>query len=138
MSIPVATVLLPAPNTVFLTSGGLVLGFSVGDPIGSYRFLKDHYVDEEFIPAGEVREMFTPWVPTSDVEPMDNAAVSVFYQVGPQLSGCIRTHFDMIGIPAPVTYWDSTATPGIFRLTGLGASRPPMPDPSLIRIKDKE
>lgn len=129
-------VLLPAANTVFLTGGGQVLGYDTAVSQGSFRFLKDHYIDGEYILAGEVREMSSPWVPTADVEPMDSQAVDFFYSVGPQLGGVIRTQFSNRIIYAPATYWKAIA-PNLWALTGLGASKDPIAA-ILARVEDKE
>lgn len=135
MTIPV--VLLPAPNTVFLTNTNLVLGFETfpAVSIGNYRFLKDHYINDEYIFAGEIHEMFTPWTPTADVEPLDTKAVNAFYAAGPSLGACIRTQFTTAYIYKPSTYWHQIA-PNLWALSGLGAAMSPVP--ALIgRIEDK-
>jgi hypothetical protein len=107
-----------------------------GTPLGSFRFLNNHYVDGEYILAGDIRDMFAPWVPTADVEPLDTTALNYFYARGPTLGAVIRTHFSHIQIYAPRTYWRSV-TPNVWGLTGLGSGLLPIPA-LLSRVEDKE
>lgn len=131
-----AVVLLPAPNTVFLTVNNLVLGTGgTGPTPGRFRFLKDHFIDGEYIFAGEIRDMFNPWEPTPDVEPLDADAVSSFYAKGPTLGAAIRTQFTTTYIYRPTTYWQSVG-PNLWGLTGLGANLPPI-QAIVPRIEDK-
>jgi hypothetical protein len=129
-------VLSPASPTVFLTSSNLVLGFESGVSLGTFRFLKDHWVDEDYILAGDVKEMFTFWVPTADVEPLDTTAVNAFYSAGPKLGAVIRSQFTNRPIAPPITYWRALS-PNLWALTGLGAAKAPI-SAAISRVEDKE
>ena len=104
--------------------------------MGQYRFLKDQYIVEDYISAGDIRQMFAPWAVIADVEPLDAVAVSSVYAAGPLLGGCIRTQFATGVMFPPTTYWKSVS-PNLWGLTGLGANLAPI---SAIpqRIEDKE
>lgn len=130
------TVLSPDGSTVFLTVNNLVLGTEVDQDVGTFRFLKDHFIGGEYVFAGEIRDMSLPWTPTPDVEPLDSRAVDSFYAMGPTLGGCIRTQFTTAFIYRPTTYWYQTA-PGVWALSGLGAAKPPILA-IVARIGDKE
>jgi len=131
------TVLSPTPNTVFLTANNLVLGTEFDTAQGRFRFLKDHYLDGEFIQAGVIRDMFFPWTPTPDVEPLDATAVNSFYAKGPTLGAVIRTQFTTSDIYSPTTYWHQLS-PNVWALTGLGASKAPITAAAVQRVEDKE
>ena len=103
--------------------------------LGKFRFLADHYVNEQFIGAGEVHEMFDPWVPTSDVEPLDATSTAKFYAQGPSLGSLVRTQFTtMYNATFVVTYWRQIGS-SYWALTGLGASYPPMSVFEVGRVK---
>lgn len=92
---------------------------------GTYLFLQDHYVDR-VIYRGTVQAMFTPWVPTANVDPLDTTAVNVFYAMGPILPG----HLDTQSIPPAsagfflmsATHWYQIS-PEVWALTGLGSNQ---------------
>ena len=88
--------------------------------VGTYRFLHDHYVNDELIQAGTIREMFSPWTPTADVEPLDAVSTLLFWTQGPVLGAVIRTQFQPFFIYKPATYWYQAA-PDLWVLAGLGA-----------------
>jgi hypothetical protein len=123
-------------------SGSFSDGFSNGfdiqraDYAGRFRFLKDHFINGEYIFAGEIREMFQFWIPSADVEPLDTKGVNSFYAKGPQLGGVWRTVRSNTNIYPPLTYWVSTP-PNIWSLTGLGANLAPI-SAIIGRIEDKE
>lgn len=104
--------------------------------VGTYYFLYDHFVDEEYIQAGETREMFVPWTPTADVEPLDATAVQAFWEAGPSLGAVVRTRLQQYPVRRPVTYWYKT-TGFYWALSGLGAGLAPRSAPRLGRIEDK-
>lgn len=126
----------------FITSEWLIIEVITPPPtppgtsMGTFRFLKDHYIGGEYILAGDIREMFTPWSPTADVEPLDATAVPYFYNHGPTLGGVIRTQFSNRLITKPVTYWTGVG-PNQWALTGLGSNLPPI-TAILARVEDKE
>jgi len=91
--------------------------------LGRWRFLKDHFVGGEYIEASEIREMFDPWVPTADVEPLDQVSLAAFYAQGPKLGGVWRTVRDQMTVYKPLTYWYAVAV-NLWGLTGLGGGTP--------------
>ena len=80
--------------------------------VGTYRFLRDHYVGDAVITAGTVQEMFSPWEPTPDVDPLDTTAVAAFYAMGPVIGSVQgnRTAFSLLELSLPFTYWVEAAT----------------------------
>jgi hypothetical protein len=85
----------------------------VGVSLGTFFFLRDHYVNNTLIPAGTTQEMFTPWIPTLDVEPLDTTSTLNFFLAGPGLGAVInRTR-------PPTTYWKDIGH-NRWALTGLG------------------
>jgi hypothetical protein len=102
--------------------------------MSTYRFLQDHYVNGVTYQAGTTASTFdaggtlpTGWVPTGQVDPLDNAAVTAFYSAGPQLNGAIKTQWSGLSVAAPVTRWTDRVLPNLYReyvLTGLGVGLP--------------
>jgi hypothetical protein len=116
---------------VGLVSGGSAVVSSglwvvvLGPSLGIFRFLEDHTIDGQYIYAGAVQEMFAPWVPTPNVEPLNTSAVNNFYANGPVLPSLIRN--ERIGIiyrpvVLPKTYWIEIS-PNVYALTGLGSNQ---------------
>jgi hypothetical protein len=102
--------------------------------MSQYRFLQDASVGQFYYPAGTIAltadvggTLPTNWLPNGDVEPLDTAAVTAFYNRGPQSLGLVRAQFTTQAVNVPVTYW--LATPGAvtkWQLQGLGASLAPI------------
>jgi hypothetical protein len=103
-----------------------------GPSVGTFRFLEDHTIAEEYIYAGSVLTMYFPWVPTPNVEPLDTTAVQSFYSVGPVLPSLIRSErigFEYRPFTLPKTFWKEIS-PNVYALTGLGSNQfqfPPIP-----------
>jgi hypothetical protein len=93
--------------------------------VGTFYFFRDHFVDDEIIEAGTTQEMFSPWTPTPDVEPVDATAALNFYLQGPRLAGVIRTQWRGKELRPPTTYWQNTGG-RMWALTGLGAGFGPV------------
>jgi hypothetical protein len=101
--------------------------------MSQYRFLQDHYVNGVYYQAGTIASTFdvggslpTGWQPSGAVDPLDEAAVTAFYAMGPQIRASVG-----IAIARPVTYWTPNPNPTLpgnagreFVLTGLGAGLP--------------
>jgi hypothetical protein len=102
--------------------------------LGTFRFLSDHVVNGSFIHAGEIREMFDPWTPTSDVEPLDATSTASFYAQGPNMGALFRTQFSPMYIDIIKTYWRQIP-PSDWVLTGLGAGYPPITKSKVGRVK---
>jgi hypothetical protein len=69
----------------------------------------------------------------ANVEPLDLAAASAFYNVGPQLPGLIRTQWTMEPVPQPVTRWQQLASLE-WVMTGIGAGFPPYGSAPLLYV----
>ena len=67
------------------------------------------------------------WQPTGGVDPLDAAALTDFYNMGPQVGWPIRQQWAGIGVSPAVTRWilndPNTRT---YSLSGLGAGLAPM------------
>jgi hypothetical protein len=103
-----------------------------------YFLLQPHYIKDAFLDAWttvtEGREIPIGWIPTLMVDPLNDQAVAAFYAAGPR-TGYPGPGYDWQGyqsftarrtaaIQSPTTHWTQTS-PGMFKLTGLGASLPP-------------
>ena len=102
--------------------------------LGKFRFLADHQVNGWFISAGEIHEMFDPWVPTSDVEPMDATSTANFYAQGPNMGSLVRTQFTPAFMDIVKTHWRQIGS-SYWALTGLGANYPPISVFEVGRVK---
>ena len=102
--------------------------------IGKFRFLKDHFINNQFVPAGTIRTMFQidNWTVTPDVEPLDLPATNSFYDQGPQLGGVINNQWTLFNVPFPKTYWFQSS-PFFWALSGLGADQTAYP-PIFMRL----
>lgn len=98
-----------------------------------YRFLVDHYTEGGFVQAGSVAStqdvggiLPVDWQPTGGVDPLDQAALSAFYNMGPQAGWPIRQQWAGIGVSPAVTRW-MLADPNTrtYSLTGLGVGLAP-------------
>jgi len=104
-----------------------------------FRMLQAHYIGDRYYEAGEVADL-PGWIPTPNVDPLDEAAVLAVYRAGPSSSrdACgIGGERSMIDVALnvlghrPITHWKSEPIhPSLFhkrwRLTGLGAHLPPI------------
>jgi hypothetical protein len=99
--------------------------------MSQYRFLQDHYIavgGGMTIPAGSTQStadagglLPTNWIPSNSVDPIDASAITAFFNAGVQLwLGC-RIGVNGFAIAPPAIYWKSVG-PGLFQLTGAGAS----------------
>jgi hypothetical protein len=86
-----------------------------------YRFLTDHYFNDRTISANEIAEMPDNWVPSAQVEPLDQSAVAAFHEAGPRPLGLVRSSWGHI--PFPTTFWKRQKG-GDFVLVGLGEGLP--------------
>jgi hypothetical protein len=105
--------------------------------LAMYRLLEPHYLSGVYYAAGSiVKEGFQipiSWVPTLAVDPLNSFAVQNFYNAGPRslsnedLNQWARGNPQgQIGFVAPpVTFWQASSG-NLYRLTGLGASFPPV------------
>jgi hypothetical protein len=86
-----------------------------------FRFLVPHHLDRIYA-AGEVAEVPADFVPSGQVEPLDQEALATFHALGPQTMGYV---FNGFRVAAPKTRWVSDPIEGSvhrrWRLTGLGA-----------------
>jgi hypothetical protein len=103
----------------------------LGPSVGIYRFLEDHTIDGQYIYAGTVQEMFQPWTPTANVDPLNTLAVNNFYATGPALPSLINVPNFRVGLGfnpvyLPKTYW-TEISPNIYALTGLGSDQSTYP-----------
>jgi hypothetical protein len=100
-----------------------------------YMLLTDHFLPGgAYAPAGSIVSTVdvggtlpVGWI-SNAVDPLDAAAVQVFWQAGPQtMPLLVRQCWSGVPVSAPVTYW--RALPGnttMWQLTGLGAGLPPI------------
>lgn len=96
-----------------------------------YRFLQDHFVNGVTYLTGTTAStadvggtLPAGWVPSGQVDPLDNAAVQAFWNAGVQLLGLTRQQWTGVPVARPVTFWTPAVTPNPYRefiLTGLGA-----------------
>ena|SRR5215472_10620776 len=121
-------------NSLYYLGQMVVTGTPDVGSLGTFRFLANHYINDKFIQTGEIHEMFAPWVPTSDVEPLDATATANFYAQGPSLGSLVRTQFQPMFVDIVVTYWHQIS-PGYWALTGLGAGLSPVSVFELGRVK---
>jgi hypothetical protein len=103
--------------------------------MASYRLLVDHFLPGgAYIPAGSIVSTVdvggtlpVNWI-SNAVDPLDTAAVNVFYAAGPQIMPIlVRQQWTNVPVFTPVTYWRQL--PGgskQWQLTGLGAGLPPI------------
>jgi hypothetical protein len=103
--------------------------------MATYRMLQDHYVANQLLLTGTIQStadvggvLPTNWKPSANVEPLDAAAVSAFYALGPQPLGLVRQQYDELLMSPPVTFWKATNVGGLksYSLTGLGAGLAPI------------
>lgn len=113
--------------------------------MSTYRFLSDHFIGGVYYQAGTTASDVggtippptpsglpsppyppdpTEWIPSGNVEPMDAAATTAFWNAGVQLPGKIQQQWTGIGVPPPATKWVSAGAP-LYQLTGLGAGLGP-------------
>jgi hypothetical protein len=105
----------------------------------SYFLLQPHYINDNYYQAWTVvtegREIPFGWPPTLMVDPLNAQAVAAFYAAGPR-TGYQGPGYDWQGwqnfdinrqaaIQKPITHWFE-ASPGMFKLTGLGVALPPV------------
>jgi hypothetical protein len=101
--------------------------------MSTYRMLADHWIEDQIFTAGSTYttadvtsgtppQLPVGWTPSNNVEPMDAAATTVFYNAGPSLPGLIRGTFGIVA--PPTTYWVRSYGTAITKwtLSGLGAN----------------
>jgi hypothetical protein len=108
--------------------------------MASYRFNVDHSIGQFYYPAGTIAStadsggtLPTGWVPSPNVDPLDNAAVTAFFAAGAASGFPAQSYsFSNGNAPTmwrntrPVTYWVPTFVPTVlggpvlWSLTGLG------------------
>ena len=120
--------------------------------MSTYRFLSDHFIGGQYFQAGTTATTAdvpggtipaptpsglpippyppdpTEWIPSGNVEPMDAAATTAFWNAGVQLPGRVQQQWTGIGVPPPATRWvalGQRGAPGLYQLSGLGSSLPP-------------
>jgi hypothetical protein len=66
------------------------------------------------------------WVPNGNVDPQDNAAITAFWNAGPQLAGLVRAQWSTQAVNTPAIYWTPFNLALFqYQLTGAGASLGP-------------
>ena len=104
--------------------------------MAQFRLLGDHSIANQVLLAGTIQAtadvggvLPVNWKPTGNSEPLDSAALTLFYNAGPQVPGLVRQQWSTIGLAPPVTYWRATSPltgPTSWQLTGLGAGLAPI------------
>jgi hypothetical protein len=103
--------------------------------MSQYRFLQDASIGQFYYSAGTTAStadvggtLPTNWLPNGDVDPLDTAAVTAFYNRGPQSLGLVRAQFTTQPCGPPATYWSATPIGDVtkWQLTGLGANLSPV------------
>jgi len=91
--------------------------------MAQYRFLQDCYVNGFYFNAGDVASL-PGWQPSGAVDPIDNAAITAFFNAGPQrLVGPIRPRWSGQVVSPPAIYWvPIDLQHGSYQLTGAGAA----------------
>lgn len=83
-----------------------------------YRLLAQHYAGLGLLEAGQIItegvEVPNGFAPTPYCEPLDQDAANKFFAQGVKLPGLIRSVWERVSIPPPVTFWkpDPNAAPG--------------------------
>lgn len=147
----VPSVYVPTAGPTAATNDGLhpttagynsIVGLLDFSPLwgAKYRFLENHQIGQNFYPAGTSDSdtisggsLPMGWLPTPNVDPLNDAGVIAFYNAGPQLPGMIRSRFQPEPVLPPATQWVQLS-PGQWSLSGLGANAnfyPSVPHPPM-------
>jgi hypothetical protein len=89
--------------------------------MAQYRALQDCYFGGAYITAGDTVTLPNSFVPPGALDPLDSAAVTAFFNAGPQLCGLIRAQWATQFVAPPVTRWVSGPGSNQVQLTGLGS-----------------
>jgi hypothetical protein len=96
--------------------------------MAQYRWLQDGYVNGFYYQAGDVAStanaggtLPNTFIPPGAVDPLDTAAVTAFFNAGPQICGLIRPQWSTQVVTPPVTRWIPGPGASQMQLTGLGA-----------------
>jgi len=89
--------------------------------MAQYRALQDCYIGGAYITAGDVVTLPNAVIPPGAVDPLDSAAVTAFFNTGPQICGLIRARWSTQFVAPPVTRWVPGPGSNQVQLTGLRA-----------------
>jgi hypothetical protein len=106
-----------------------------------FRLLVPHYLNGRYFEAGDTVDAANGDIPANwqpniaAVDPLDTAAIQAFWNVGPGATGAMDAELFRMVLPYyrysthycanPSVHWTPTGTPGMFILTGAGASLGP-------------
>jgi hypothetical protein len=103
--------------------------------MSTYRLLVDHYINNQILPAGSIQvtqdvsasgNLPANFKPSCWCDPQDNAALTAFYNQGPQP---LFYEFNGLQVSPPQTFWKATNLPGgrtSYSLTDLGQALTPI------------
>jgi hypothetical protein len=94
--------------------------------MAGYRWLQDGYVNGTYYHAGDIMQTADDWVPSGALDPLDAAAITAFFNAGPQPAPLARAQWSTQFVAAPAVYWrcvDPSAN--TYQLTGAGAALGP-------------
>ena len=103
--------------------------------MSQYRFLQPASVGQFYYESGTTAStadvggtLPVNLPPNGNMEPLDGAALTAFYNQGPQTCGLVRAEWTTQAVNPPATYWKGTAMAGVtmWQLTGLGANLAPV------------
>jgi hypothetical protein len=89
--------------------------------MAQYRALQDCYIGGAYITAGDTVTLPNNFIPPGALDPLDSAAVTAFFNAGPQICGLMRPQWSTQVVVPPVTRWVPGPGLGQVQLTGLGA-----------------
>jgi hypothetical protein len=101
--------------------------------MSQYRFLQDAYVGMSYF-AGTTAStadilggtLPVNWVPGPYVDPLDNAAITAFWNAGPQVAPLARVQWTTIPVVTAAVYWQVfNLALTQYQLTGAGAALGP-------------
>jgi hypothetical protein len=94
--------------------------------MAQYRFLQDCYLAGQYFNAGDVATLPNTVIPPAAVDPLDNAAITAFWNAGPQLCGLIRPQWSVQAVGPAAIYWvPFNLALTQYQLTGAGAALGP-------------
>ena len=104
--------------------------------MATYIFLADAWVNNQYIQAGTTQSTqdaggILPWnwIPIPDVDPVDLAAIWMYWAQGPRPRGLMRQQWVGLPVPVPKNNWTQNAN-GQWLFAGV--SVPPAPAPFLV------
>src|SRR5262249_22241145 len=94
--------------------------------MAQYRFLQDAYIAGQYFSAGDVATLSNNFIPPAAVDPLDSAAITAFWNAGPQITPLVRQQWSTQSVAPPAIYWQPFNLALFqYQLTGAGAALGP-------------